>query len=61
MLVMKKRKMVMSLGVQGPTLSVPLCKTSNNRLVIMIKTKMMMIKTKMKMIMSLGVGNKGGV
>ena len=58
------KKMVMSLGVQGPTLSVPLCQTSNN--MIMIKTKMKMIKTKMmmiktKMIMSLGVGNKGGV
>ena len=53
------KKMVMSLGVQGPTLSVPPCQTSNN--MIMIKTKMKMIKTKMKMIMSLGVGNKGGV
>ena len=60
------KKMVMSLGVQGPTLSVPPCQTSNNMIMIktkmkMIKTKMMMIKTKMKMIMSLGVGNKGGV
>ena len=48
----KMKKMIMSLGVQGSTLSVPPCQTSNN---------MIMIKTKMMMTMSLGVGNKGGV